>query len=85
MYNYFISERPKILNLGSGSIFKNLKSDYIKSLKLVLPDQLILCKANEKFMNLSEKIYINTLENKKLTELRVWLLPMLMNGQVKVE
>ena len=27
----------------------------------------------------------NEIENQKLTELRDWLLPMLMNGQVKVK
>jgi type I restriction enzyme S subunit len=33
---------------------------------------------------MNEKIGTNLLENQKLTELRDWLLPMLMNGQVKV-
>jgi type I restriction enzyme S subunit len=31
------------------------------------------------------KITLNLKENQKLTELRDWLLPMLMNGQVKVK
>jgi type I restriction enzyme S subunit len=33
---------------------------------------------------LESKKQKNLLENQKLTELRDWLLPMLMNGQVKV-
>ena len=37
------------------------------------------------FDNLLEKIISNRLENQKLSELRDWLLPMLMNGQVKVK
>ena len=32
-----------------------------------------------------EKIVTNREQNQKLVELRDWLLPMLMNGQVKVE
>jgi len=28
---------------------------------------------------------VNAIENQKLSELRDWLLPMLMNGQVSVE
>ena len=32
-----------------------------------------------------EKKLKNDFENQKLIELRDWLLPMLMNGQVKVE
>lgn len=37
------------------------------------------------FDSLLEKIIINRIENQKLSELRDWLLPMLMNGQVKVD
>ena len=33
--------------------------------------------------NIQEKKQTNLAENQKLTELRDWLLPMLMNGQVK--
>jgi type I restriction enzyme S subunit len=33
---------------------------------------------------LRRKRELNLAENQKLTELRDWLLPMLMNGQVKV-
>ena len=32
----------------------------------------------------TQEIELNNIENQKLTELRDWLLPMLMNGQVKV-
>ena len=32
-----------------------------------------------------EKVLNNSLENQKLTQLRDWLLPMLMNGQVGVK
>jgi len=32
-----------------------------------------------------EKIACNTVKNQHLTQLRDWLLPMLMNGQVTVE
>ena len=31
------------------------------------------------------KILVNMKENQKLTELRDWLLPMLMNGQIKIK
>jgi type I restriction enzyme S subunit len=31
------------------------------------------------------KILVNMQENQKLTELRDWLLPMLMNGQIKIK
>ena len=41
-------------------------------------------KPKETFDSFLGKIITNRLENQKLTELRDWLLPMLMNGQVQV-
>ena len=85
MYHYFIYEYSRIVCLGNGSIFKNLKTDYVKSLKIALPPKHILKKATEKFRNISELIYTRTKENQQLIQLRDWLLPMLMNGQVTVK
>jgi type I restriction enzyme S subunit len=39
---------------------------------------------NEKVISLLYQIRNNESQNQKLTELRDWLLPMLMNGQLKV-
>jgi type I restriction enzyme S subunit len=36
------------------------------------------------YLPIANRIYMTAKENEKLTELRDWLLPMLMNGQVKV-
>jgi type I restriction enzyme S subunit len=36
------------------------------------------------FVPIAKQIRTNILESQTLTELRDWLLPMLMNGQVKV-
>lgn len=85
MYHYFEYERPRILCFGNGSIFKNLKTDYIKDIKIALPSKAILDNANTKFKVISESIYINTKKNQQLTQLRDWLLPMLMNGQVRIK
>jgi type I restriction enzyme S subunit len=46
-------------------------------------DEDTICKFNDSF-SFKEVIANNINENQKLTELRDWLLPMLMNGQVKV-
>lgn len=40
---------------------------------------------NLKIESVFEKIGLNIRENQKLTELRDWLLPMLMNGQIKIK
>jgi type I restriction enzyme S subunit len=84
MFHYFEYERPRILCLGSGSIFKNLKTDYLKDLKFIQPSKTVLDELSPQFKSISETIYSKTIENQKLTELRDWLLPMLMIGQVKV-
>jgi type I restriction enzyme S subunit len=84
MLFYFENFRSKILNMGSGSIFKNLKTEYIKDLRITLPPQDLLESSRDKFRCIADQILNNVQQNQKLTELRDWLLPMLMNGQVKV-
>ena len=84
MFHYFEYERPRIICLGNGSIFKNLKTEYVKDLKIVIPKKEVLEKLTPRLKKISEQIYICSKENKKLEELRDWLLPMLMNGQVSV-
>ncbi|MEA5553407.1 restriction endonuclease subunit S [Anabaena cylindrica UHCC 0172] len=85
MYHYFSFEQRRVVSFGSGSIFKNLKTDYIKNLKIALPAKLILEKVSPKFKEISELISIKSQENQQLTQLRDWLLPMLMNGQITVK
>jgi type I restriction enzyme S subunit len=84
MLHYFEQERPRILNMGTGSIFKNLKTEYIKDLNILLPPVSFLEKLCPQLKTISETVYSRTKESQTLTELRDWLLPMLMNGQVKV-
>lgn len=85
MLHFFEQERPRILNMGTGSIFKNLKTEYIKDLNILLPPMHLLEMAAPQLCMISETIYARTKESQTLTELRDWLLPMLMNGQVKVK
>lgn len=84
MLHFFEQERPRILNMGTGSIFKNLKTEYIKDLNILIPPAPLLEMAAPQLRTISETIYARTKESQTLTELRDWLLPMLMNGQVKV-
>lgn len=42
-------------------------------------------KYSEFFLPVSQQIRTNIFESQTLTELRDWLLPMLMNGQVQVQ
>jgi type I restriction enzyme S subunit len=85
MLFYFENFRSKIINMGSGSIFKNLKTEYIKDLNIAIPPIHLLKKSKVIFDNIYKQVLTNAIQNQQLTELRDWLLPMLMNGQVTVK
>ena len=67
-----------------GTTFGSITKDDLFSLKVVKPTNIILQKYHTTINSSFEKQNQLELENIKLTELRDWLLPMLMNGQVKV-
>ena len=71
---------------GKTSGIKNLLLDsFISSYYTVVPDEKIVDQFYNIMDNIQEKRQTALAENQKLTELRDWLLPMLMNGQVKVK
>lgn len=80
--NYF---KKKFDYLNSvGTTFGSLTKDDLYNLELSYPSKEILNQFESLVSRFDEKILINTKENQQLAALRDWLLPMLMNGQVKV-
>jgi type I restriction enzyme S subunit len=67
-----------------GTTFGSITKDDLFSLKVVRPSKEILKQYQETINPAFEKQNKIELENQQLAELRDWLLPMLMNGQVKV-
>jgi type I restriction enzyme, S subunit len=67
-----------------GTTFGSITKDDLFSLKVIKPEKSILKQYHSIINPAFEKQNKLELENIKLTELRDWLLPMLMNGQVKV-
>ncbi len=57
---------------------------FLKDQRIILPDEAVASTFNEMVCKFYEHIKQNTFQNIELSELRDWLLPMLMNGQVKV-
>ncbi|NKQ38090.1 MAG: restriction endonuclease subunit S, partial [Methanosarcinales archaeon] len=57
---------------------------YVKDLKVVIPPKKNLISFQSQIQSTLDKVEIIRKENQKLAELRDWLLPMLMNGQVEV-
>ncbi len=63
----------------------HLSADDIKALHVLTPPKELQNKATEMFESFLEKICAAKKENIELAKFRNWLLPMLMNGQVRVE
>jgi len=68
-----------------GTTFGAITKDDLFSLKILKPEKNILIKFHKIINPAFEKQNEIELENLKLSELRDWLLPMLMNGQVKLK
>lgn len=77
--------RKTVFVLASGAAQPNISTDQIDEIPLVIPKKEILDIYNAACAPFYETIINNQSENQKLTQLRDWLLPMLMNGQVKVK
>jgi type I restriction enzyme S subunit len=76
--------QPHILSQATGSAQPHVYPSDIKILNYVIPPDKLIEEYGKISVPMNDKIGNNLIENQKLTELRDWLLPMLMNGQVKV-
>jgi len=71
-------------NVSAGSIHKGVRHSLLKDCKFILPVRNTVDAFTMKIQPILNKLDLIHKENLKLTELRDWLLPMLMNGQVRV-
>jgi len=71
--------------LSHGATQEGVNDDDLKSIKFVIPSSESLRLFSEKINPILEKKFALFNENQSLSELRDFLLPMLMNGQVKVQ
>ena len=69
---------------SSGSVFDSIVSNDIELTNLAIPKGEVIQEFAAVVEPAFEKIANNTKENQQLAQLRDWLLPMLMNGQVTV-
>ena len=67
-----------------GTTFGSINKDDLFTLKVVMPDKTVLKQYHNITNPAFEKQNKIELENQQLSSLRDWLLPMLMNGQVRV-
>lgn len=71
--------------ISHGATMQGIGNDDLKFIKIIIPDEKILLVYGNLTRDLYKKMDIYRQENKRLSELRDWLLPMLMNGQVVVK
>ena len=83
---YYLKNVEEVLkNQSAGTIMKNISQSVLTDMVVSLPPQNLLLKFNSIIDNLLEQMKNVQRQYQELTQLRDWLLPMLMNGQVKVE
>ena len=83
---YYLKNVEEVLKKQSaGTIMKNISQSVLTDMTVSLPPQNVLLKFNSIIDNLLEQMKNVQRQNQELTQLRDWLLPMLMNGQVKME
>ena len=70
---------------ASGTNVLHLNIDGMGWYSIVIPPMNLQEEYSKIILNFSKKTNKNIQQNQELTQLRDWLLPMLMNGQVKVE
>ena len=77
---YHMIEDFDLSNYGYARHFK-----FLKEKTVIVPDKEVSSKFETQANVIYEKIKNNIFENQELTQLRDWLLPMLMNGQARVK
>lgn len=84
IYPYLIGEIPRLMALRTGAQQPHINKGVLDESPLVLPDEATL----SAYKRLSEPMFLQMgslyEQNQQLVQLRDWLLPLLMNGQVKV-
>lgn len=70
---------------GNGTTFGSITKDTLFEMKVVIPRRDQIKSFEEMVQPIEQKIRVAEQENRELTKLRDWLLPVLMNGQATVK
>ncbi len=82
---YTIKNSMKVIEANaSGSTFKEISGGVLKSISVCLSNKNIIDLFSKKVESIFKQQDVLEQENQELASLRDWLLPMLMNGQVRV-
>lgn len=81
---FYLKEYFKFFKAKTGNTFANMNKDDFSSILLPYPKDEIVDSFSKKVKSMFDLVLQNSNENDLLKEQRDWLLPMLMNGKVKV-
>lgn len=84
-YLYFLLKSISVIQIMTGSIQKKITQDNLLGVKFPLPPENMLKQFSEFAKPIRQRKIKLVEESQTLTDLRDWLLPMLMNGQVQVK
>lgn len=87
-YSYLMLSSKEIKaftkNVSAGSIHKGVRISVLNTFKVPYGNKELIDKFSSIVSPMLKEMFSRDKENQKLAELRDWLLPMLMNGQAKV-
>lgn len=85
-YLYYAIEdmRIRLEKMATGSIFKNLRTEYLQQYRILVPESRLLTKFQNTIYPILNNALMVAKENETLIKQRDELLPLLMNGQVVV-
>ncbi|MCB7542462.1 restriction endonuclease subunit S [Tyzzerella nexilis] len=87
LYLYFMSDAfiKHATSSSTGSIFKGIRINTLLETELCVPPLAVILKFEERLASIFPLKSKNYEEIQRLSNLRDWLLPMLMNGQATIE
>jgi len=88
IHNEFIYQLVKMIPvvlIKTGSIQMKINQENLKNYKVLIPSIELVEKYSKNASDIRKQLINNIEQNQKLAELRDWLLPMLMNGQVRID
>jgi type I restriction enzyme S subunit len=85
IYPYLVNDIPRLMTLRSGAQQPHINKGTVDDSKMIIPTEQVLNQYYSIVDAFFEKIINNAFQIKQFAELRDWLLPMLMNGQVRID
>lgn len=85
IYPYFCSEVPRLMGLRTGAQQPHINKGTVEDSPIIIPSEKVLTDYYKAADPVFAKIMNLAFQSHELMQLRDWLLPMLMNGQVTVK